>query len=603
MVYSIQNAAFRRDKHQFFSQLSLGSDLSTQIQLVDKRAQAIDYSFLLKNQNALELEFSELFHLLQKQDTTNKEAFWLYCYYSASLLEHFHRAYGQEGKEAEYIKIKGQIKKYLQQEKTEKETEKDFIQSIYQSFLTSYRALLNAPFHLSQIRDNVVYANICRIYWIFCRLTLTQGLTLAKNLQLIDKLDLLLGTHTNVDKIIATIQAPTGFINYFSVGFFLMRFTIDAGLLIKHSFFPSDLEKGAEHGCEVNKMQRLPGAARMEIYRNTYILIEYDKSSPNLYYVPKEGKPLYLSPNQGSLKELKQLLAGKKSLRLSAEQLAKVITQPTGHKPEETTSFERFKHELYKRHCNFANDLVWATVNFLTKYNSISGISGPIAGYLTSVFLVFDISMTLYKCHLAKEEYLTKKAQYWEELAEYNDPVLHKGLSAEQKLSHSALLNQQLLELEFNWKTKEATFYFATAAATLLMFGFTASLILTNPLLITASFFACTVAVAMYLSTGIYAQYQEKALRLEHSSLTGAHRPAALIECEMARNDFIFAMTKNTFVPLMLITTVAIYWPAAVVLAAVYGGAELLHAQAQHTGSKAAKAAPEYEDSSAAYGC
>ena len=586
MVYSSQNAALRRDKYQFFSQMPMDKDPLSSLKVAEARAQSIDYSFILNNQAALEIEFTQMFALLQK-DPANKEHFWLYCYYCATLLEQFHRAYGQSAKESSYQDTKVKIKEYLTPKakaidaSLEKQKEESFIDSLYQSFLGSFRNLANSPFHISQIRDYVAYANLCRIYWVFCRLTMTQGLTVANNLHLIEKLDAILGTHTDVDKIISTIQAPTGVINYFSVGFFLARFIIDSGLLIKHTFFPSELEKGAENSCEVNKLARLPGAVSIEAYRNGYILVE-----DVLYYVPKQGKALKLS---GDLTTLKKYLDGKEALRLSAAQIKTAITQSTGHTPEVTTRFERFKFELYKRHCNFANDLVWATVNFLTNFNNISGISGPVAGYLTAAFLVFDVAMTFYKCNLAKAEYLSKKAQYLEEINQYNDSKQCKGMTEEQRLAHLSFLHKQMIELEFNWKTKEATFYFVAAAAVLLMAGFTASMLVSAPLLVAGAFFACMIAVAMYLSANSYAQFKDKSLRLEQAQLTGAHLAHALKDYETARNDFIFTMVKNTVAPILLITTYAICWPAAVALTALYLGYELMHAYDQHCANKKIK--------------
>ena len=582
MVYPSQNAAFQRDKYQFFSQIVPSKDLNAQIQLIEQRAQAIDYSFLLRHKQALEVEFSDMFHLLQKQGTDKKQ-FWLYCYYCASLLEQFHRAYDQKSKEAYYKSIKEQIRKRLNKEPIEQEAEKGFTQSLYESFLSSWRNFINSPSHLSQVRDYVAYANLCRIYWVFTRLTFTQGLNIAKELQLIDKLDALLGTHTDIDKIIATIQAPTGVINYFSVGFFLARFLIDGGLLIKHTFFPSELEKGAEGRAEINKMGRLPGAASIEGYRNSYILVDNGQDEPSLFYIPKRGKALKI---YGSLDDLKKLLNSQTSLRLNAEQVKAAITKPTGHAPEKTTCFERFKQELYKRHCNFANDLVWATVNFLTNFNEVVGISGPVAIYLTSAFLCFDVAMTLYKCKLAKDEYLLKKAQYLEEIAQYSDPAQYMGITTEQRLAHIAFLNKQLLEIELNWNTKQATFYFIAAAAIILMIGFTAATLLSPPLLTTGMLFVGLVGVAMYLSTDQYTAYKSRSLRLEEAQLTGEHLAVALKEYEAARKDFIFAMAKNTVAPLMLITTYAICWPAAVALTVLYLGYELMHAYEQHKDNK-----------------
>lgn len=603
MVYSKQNAAFRRDKQQFFSQIPSLKRTELKIEAIDKRVQTIDYTFLLQNQNALETEFTEMFQVLQNEKDENKEVFWFYCYYCASLLEAFYRAYHQPGKEAGYAALKQKIKDRLDHKEKPAEPEAGFIQSLYDSFLGGFRNLINSPFHASQIRDYVAYSNLCRIYWTFCRLTMTQGLTAAKDLHLIEKLDALLGTHTDVDKIISAIQAPTGIINYFSVGFFVARFMIDGGLLIKHTFFPTELEKGAENGCEINKMDYLPGPASIEEYRNSYILVQEDNNSEiELYYIPKQGDAEKLNIKERN--KFKAALLGKmnkeKSVRLSSAEVKELITAQTNHVPEATSCWDRFKFELYKRHCNFANDLVWATVNGITNFNYLFNISGPVAGYITAVFLVFDVCMTLYKCNLAKKEYLTKKAQYLQEIDDYNNPEKFRKMSCQEKMVHIEMLNKQLIELEINWRTKESTFYFVAAAAALLMMGFTAAMLLSPPVLVAGCFFACTIAVAMYLSAGAYSQYQEKSLYLEQAELTGKNLPVALKEYEAARNDFIFTMVKNTVMPIVLITTFAICWPAALALTAMYIGYEIFHAHGQHSDKLAAKqltlAAPENEE-------
>ncbi|KTD44862.1 hypothetical protein [Legionella quateirensis] len=592
MGYSRQNAAVRRDKHQFFSKIPSTGTLNSKFEAVDQRAETIGYSFLLNNKHLLETEFTEMFNILKNQDDENKEAFWLYCYYCASLLEAFYAAYLQPGKQAEFATIKLQIKERLINKVKHKESDTAFIESLYNSYLGSFRNLVNSPFHVSQIRDYVAYANLCRIYWAFCRMTLTQGLTMAKDLHLIEKLDVILGTHTDVDKIISVFQAPIGVINFFSVGFFLIRFMIDGGLLIQHTFFPTELEKGAKSGCDVTRLDHLPGAASIEAYRNSYILVqEDDKADVELYYIPKKGSPLKLTARDTSkLKEdLLSKLIENGTTRLTADEVKEIITAQTDHVPEVTTAYERFMHELYKRHCNFANDLVWATVNCLTNFNNVFQISGPVAGYLTAVFLTFDVCMALYKCKLAEQEYLTKKSQYLLEIQDYNNPELFKKMTDEQRRLHIEMLHKQLLELEINWRTKEATFYFVAAAAALLMLGFTTAILVSPPMLVLASFFVCTVAVAMYLSTGAYSQYKEKSLYLEQAQLTDTNLPVAYKEFEIARNDFIFTMVKNTVMPMVLITTFAVCWPAAIALTAMYLGYELYHAHDQHKETRAAR--------------
>lgn len=191
MVYSKQSAAFRRDKQQFFAQIPMDSQLDAKIVTIDDRVNTIDYTFLLRHKQDLEAEFTQMFNVLQQQDDENKEVFWLYCYYCASLLEAFYKAYSQSGKQTEYAKIKQKIKDHLNKVDVQEE-EPGFIQSLYDSFLGGFRNLISSPLHASKIRDYVAYSNLCRIYWAFCRLTLTNGLSVARDLKIIEKLDAIL---------------------------------------------------------------------------------------------------------------------------------------------------------------------------------------------------------------------------------------------------------------------------------------------------------------------------------------------------------------------------------------------------------------------------
>ncbi|CAM2738872.1 coiled-coil protein [Legionella steigerwaltii] len=500
MAYSKQNEVFTftDDKFQFFTQLH-NKELES-FKQIDDRASGVSYSFILKNQRELEAEFNHLFYILNKQKNDDDEkniAFWKYCYYCSSLLEAFHLAYSQHAKVEKDRENKQKIMdRILKKAKQDKKDEEEFIESLRKSYINGFRNLFTAPAHLSRIRDYVAYVNLCRVYWVFCRLTLTSGFTLAKELQLLEKLDAILGTHTDADKIIDFIKAPNGLLNYFSVGLFLMRFAIDFGYLVQHTWFPTDLEK-----------------------------------------------------------------------------------------KDKTTALERFKYEFYKRHCNFANDLVWATVNFITNFNHITNIPDPTAGYITAIFLGFDVCLTLYKCHLAKQEYLLKKEQYETELREYTlHPEKFQGMDIKR---HKEMLELQLNELEINWQTKEGTFYFNAAAASLLMIGFSASLLLTGPGIPVACFFVCTLAVAMYLSSDSYSKLHEKSLRLDEAKNTRKDLQLALNEYEAARNDFIFTMIKNTVMPTLLIATFAVCWPAAIALTVVYLGYEIYHAHDQHNSTKA----------------
>ncbi|USQ13762.1 hypothetical protein J2N86_13980 [Legionella lytica] len=493
MGYS--NAAFINDKNNFFRQLRESDTLQSDFGQVEALAKNHSYSDLLATQIDLEAEFTQLFAVLQKQNDEDSKEFWMYCYYCASVLESFYKAYSNKSKEKDYIDLKVQIRKRIMKEPEDAPSKTAFAQALLDNFTGSLNNLKKAPAHSSQLRDYVAYANVCRLYWTFTRLTLVNGLKFAKELQFIEQLDAILGTHTDVDNIISVFQAPNGILNYLSVGFFLARFMIDAGTLIRHTLFPTTVE-------------------------------------------------------------------------------------------EKNSSWgERFSYELYKRHWNFGNDLVWATVNFLTNFNHITNIPGPVAGGIIAVFLGFDVCMTLYRSYLFKQEYLVKKAQYSLERDSYLNPKsddYRADLSSEQRLQHANILTKQLQELEIDWQTKEGKLYFVASAASLLMFGFSSTLIFSPPGIIIASYFACSVAIAMYLSTGCYGKYQEKSLRLADAELYNTGLELAQKEFDVARSDFIFTMAKNVIIPSVLITTFALYWPAAVILTAAYLGYELLHSHDQH---------------------
>lgn len=568
MLLTQQSAFFRREKQQFFSQISVLNNAADKFNAADTRAAQADYNFFLNNQYLLEREVADLFQALKKQ---NKELSVFYLYFCASLSQVFYNAYGQSSKAQDMANIKEQIKNQLNNDKEHQYTEQSFNDYLYTAFRDSFNNLIHAPFHVAKIRDYVGYANICRIYWVFSRLTIVQGFRVAK--ELIEQFDILLGTHTDVDKIISRLQAPTGIINYFSVGFFLARIAIDGGLLIKHTFFPSDLERDAERGSDIHYLRLMPKSDKIEGYRNSYLFIRNE-----LYYLPKKGSVITL--NIADKSALKAKIAGLPRAYLSPQEINELITQETGHSPEKSTAFERFIYELKKRHCNFINDFIWATVNFLTNFNHLTGISGSAAGCITAVFLVFDVCMALYKNHLAKQEYLLKRSQYTAELKEYKHPNYMSCFSENEKLAHVQLVNQQIQELEINWQNKEATCYFVASAAALLTLGFTASMILSSAVLVVGCYFVCTVAVAMYLSTDAYSIYKEKQLYLERADLE--QLPLLHKEYDLARNEFIFTFAKNALVPTLLITTFALCWPAAVLLTAAYVGYELLYAQQQH---------------------
>src|SRR5690606_33589452 len=104
-------------------------------------------------------------------DDKDKEIFWVYCYYCASLLETFYKVYDQRSAVANYQALKKKIKDRLEKKATPPAEDERFIESLKKSFSASFNDFIHAPLHMSKIRDYVAYSNLCRLYWVFCRLT------------------------------------------------------------------------------------------------------------------------------------------------------------------------------------------------------------------------------------------------------------------------------------------------------------------------------------------------------------------------------------------------------------------------------------------------
>lgn len=484
MSYAVGAERFLNDKNLFFSH----PENYTTLTEIDTNK---DYEFILTNQKLLHDEFEQLFAVLKAhKDDENNRVFWFYCYYCASLLEAFHDAYGQKSAADKYREHKLQITNHLEkaevssEENTDKSTD-NFIEHLYESFKQGFAEFCNFPFHVSKIRSKIGLINMYRIYYIFTRLTLTQALTVASELQLIAKLEAWLGIHIDVDKIIFNLQMPGIVSTYLSVGLFAGRFLLNAGMLIKHTFFPTDKEK--ENGL---------------------------------------------------------------------------------------STWERFKYELEKRHFIFLNDIAWATVNFLTNFAEITNLGG-VSVYLVSAFLTFDVMMMVYKTYLEEKEYLIKRSQYDQELSAYFENLRSTSLTEEQRMQITLqieITTKQKAALERKWLSTQATMYFNVSAATLLAIGFTATILVTNPVLIIGFYFIALVGVAMYLSSDAYNNYKMKSLVLQDLELANEDYDLARVEFESARKEFFFTLAKNTFVPMIIIGTLAACWPAAVVLATLYIG-------------------------------
>lgn len=489
MAYSALYKDFADDKKAFFTTIHTTA-------AAREKASTHDYGFIATNKMLIEQEFNQLFASL-KEDGNYNEGFWLYCYYCCVMLQNYHEAYGQSSKVEEYKKLREKLHQRCKQGSFPREPINDdsFLRALGKKIGQDLGDLVTTPKKISKLREKVGVSNLNRIYWFFCRTTLKNSFLLARDLQWMDKLGNMLGKEIDVDGIIKTLEAPNDILRFLSVGFFAIRFIMNAGMLLKHTIAPSAQEKA------LNWKQR-------------------------------------------------------------------------------------FSNELVKRHADFLNDLVWGTVNCLTNYNEVFHISAPVAGWVVAGFLIFDVCLILWRRQLAEREYLTKKSQYRSELQYYQDQLKSPlGLSFESQRQfeeHCRLLNDQLTQLEISWRTKNSTYLFNASAALLLMAGFSASMLLTPPVMVLGCYIVCTFAVAMYLSDGAYSKYKEKSLLLEQAQVDSKDTKIALQAYQTARNEFIVTLAKNAIMPTLLIATFAICWQAALVLAAVYIGYELYNSYNKH---------------------
>jgi hypothetical protein len=227
MTYSAQYRDFSADKQHFFSDALTARSAKV-------RANGKDYVFLANNHLLIEQEFNQLFASLKKQSKNNQE-FWLYCIYCCDLLRSYYTAYNKQDK-AEYYR--SQLEKLKARSKSGGFLDND-VRSLKQKIAADLGVLASTPVHIAKIRDWVAFANIYRLHFTFCRLTVRQSLLLASELKWLEKLDQMLGTHMDVNGMVSRLNAPAALFNLLSVGLFAARLIINAGLLLKHTFLPA----------------------------------------------------------------------------------------------------------------------------------------------------------------------------------------------------------------------------------------------------------------------------------------------------------------------------------------------------------------------------
>lgn len=237
---------------------------------------------------------------------------------------------------------------------------------------------------------------------------------------------------------------------------------------------------------------------------------------------------------------------------------------------------QRLAKEVYKRHCGMINDLVWAIANTLTNFAPLFHISAPLAGWLLTGFLLFDVAFLFYRRHLGYTDYKLKKEQYDKELRQLERMMradTPEGGCVDSVFERYRLLIHQQQQLEINWKTSQSFYACNLTAALLLLSGFTAAMLVSSAALLPVCFFVCALGVSLYIAAGHYSAYQEKRLRYQHA--ISLEQPTDKVdearqEIKKARQAFIWSLLKSAVLPTFFMTLYVFCWPAAVALTALY---------------------------------
>lgn len=198
------------------------------------------------NKWSFETEFNNQFTALKERNELSSPEQWFYLYYMCLMLKLYYQGYGQKRKEDDYDLLAKKIKERCLNGKFPESTSENesFLKYLWNKAVKETEQITNAPEPVADFRKKVVsYLNIVRLYWAFCRLFVTNGLRLARNTSIIDKLDKALGLHTDVDQIIDVLNGPNSIFRALSIGFFVARILLNSASVIKHTCFPSKLEE------------------------------------------------------------------------------------------------------------------------------------------------------------------------------------------------------------------------------------------------------------------------------------------------------------------------------------------------------------------------
>jgi hypothetical protein len=228
--------------------------------------------------------------------------------------------------------------------------------------------------------------------------------------------------------------------------------------------------------------------------------------------------------------------------------------------------------------------MLWMICNYATNHLIKSAFIG---GLTTTVCLFGDLAILYYRNKLDNQDYITKKAQLDEEMADLKGPGPQN--SAVNQIS---ILEGQLKALDDKKKIQEGALSYNLKAAAFLGSGYGASVLFAAvPIVAASAYLVCYVAIGMYLSAGAYTEKlkKEQALRIEaafkRSAAKGPMNPHVVIaaqkDAEMAHNDFCMSLARNTLIPFLWTTVCLVSSSAGLAFVTGYLAYELYRWNAQ----------------------
>ena len=171
----------------------------------------------------------------------------------------------------------------------------------------------------------------------------------------------------------------------------------------------------------------------------------------------------------------------------------------------ELSSEQVFIQEMEKRGFSMLNDAVWGTVNLLTNYNKQFHISNNATNNATLVFLAFDAALLTAQWLFEARKYKHRLSELVEERALLTLPAQSTQLTVVQR---------QIDMLNDEWEAQSAYYAANILAASLIVAGFGASLVLSGGL---------GLAVLSMLGNGLYVtadEYKNRAMQLTNLTTT-----------------------------------------------------------------------------------